>query len=156
MLSVGDIVDDFTLQDQRGADVRWSDLRGRPVVVFFDPKADTPGCTKEACAFRDTRALFEEAGAAVIGISADPVKRQAAFSDKYDLNVPLLADPERRVLEPWGVWAEKKNYGKTYMGIVRTTVLFDAEGRVAHVWSPVKVAGHVEQVLERVRVSASG
>ena len=155
MLSVGDTVEDFTLPDQTGAEVRWSDFRGRPVVVFFYPKASTPGCTTEACGFRDMRGLFEQAGAAVVGVSADSVKRQAAFSDKYDLNMPLLSDPEHVVLEPWGVWGEKKLYGRTSMGIIRSTFLFDAEGRVAHVWSPVRVKGHVEKVLERVRSASS-
>ena len=153
MLSVGDTVEDFTLPDQRGEPLRWSDLRGRPVVVFFYPKASTPGCTTEACGFRDMRSLFDEAGAAVIGVSADTVKRQAAFSDKHDLNMPLLSDPDHLILEPWGVWGEKKLYGRTFMGIIRTTILFDASGQVARVWSPVRVKGHVEQVLEAVRAT---
>lgn len=151
MLAIGDTVADFTLPDQHGQPVRWSDLRGAPVVVFFYPKADTPGCTREACAFRDLSAAFGELGARVIGVSADPVKRQAAFDTKHGLGLTLLADPDRVVLEPWGVYGEKQMYGKTVKGIVRTTVLFDADGRVAHVWSPVKVDGHVEKVLERVR-----
>lgn len=151
MLKVGDTVEDFALQDQHGATVRWSSFRGRPVVVFFYPKADTPGCTKEACAFRDVRGELEAAGAAVVGVSADSVKRQASFDTKYGLGIPLLADPDHVVLEPWGVWGDKKMYGRTTKGIVRTTVLFDAEGRVTHVWSPVKVDGHVDAVLARVR-----
>ncbi|MEQ1508414.1 MAG: thioredoxin-dependent thiol peroxidase [Myxococcota bacterium] len=151
MLSVGETVAEFTLPDQAGQAVTWSSLRGTPVVVFFYPKADTPGCTKEACAFRDLSAEFAAAGARVIGISADPPKRQKAFDDKYTLGMPLLSDPDHAVLAPWGVWGEKKMYGKTVHGIVRTTVLFDADGRVAHVWSPVKVDGHVDQVLARVR-----
>lgn len=154
MLAIGDTVADFTLPDQQGNPVRWADLRGKPVVVFFYPKADTPGCTREACAFRDLKAEFEAAGARVLGASADPVKRQASFDGKYGLGITLLADPEKQILAPWGVYGEKKMYGKTVMGIVRTTVLFDAEGRVAHVWSPVKVDGHVDKVLERVRQGA--
>ena len=151
MLAVGDTVEDFALSDQHGNTVRWSDLRGKPIVVFFYPKADTPGCTKEACAFRDLQGDFEAAGARVIGVSADPPKRQAAFDAKYGLGLPLLADPDHVVLEPWGVWGDKKMYGRTTKGVVRTTVLFDAEGRVALVWSPVKVDGHVDRVLERLR-----
>ena len=151
MLKVGDTVDDFALQDQDGNTVRWSSFRGKPTVVFFYPKADTPGCTREACDFRDARSVLAEEGANVVGISADPPKRQAAFAEKYQLPMRLLSDPDHSVLEPWGVWGDKKNYGKTYKGILRTTVLFDAKGRVAHVWSPVKVDGHVDKVVERIR-----
>jgi thioredoxin-dependent peroxiredoxin len=151
MIGVGDVPADFTLNDHTGAAVSWSSFRGRPVVVFFYPRADTPGCTKEACAFRDLRAEFDGAGAAVVGVSGDTVKKQGAFVDKYGLGLTLLADPDHVILEPWGVYGEKKMYGKVTKGIVRTTVLFDAEGRVAHVWSPVKVDGHVDAVLARVR-----
>lgn len=151
MIAVGDVPGDFTLPDQTGAQVAWASFRGRPVVVFFYPRADTPGCTREATAFRDLRGELDAAGAAVIGISGDTVKRQAAFADKYTLGLPLLADPDRVVLEAWGVYGEKKMYGKVTRGIIRTTVLFDAEGRAAHVWSPVKVDGHVDAVLARVR-----
>lgn len=151
MIAVGDAPEDFTLPDHTGTPVAWSSFRGRPVVVFFYPRADTPGCTKEACAFRDLRAEFDAAGAAVIGISGDTVKKQAAFADKYGLGLRLLADPDRVVLGPWGVYGDKMMYGKVTKGIIRTTVLFDARGRAVHVWSPVKVDGHVDKVLERVR-----
>lgn len=150
MLEPGDKPKDFTLKDQDGHDVRWSDLRGRPVVVFFYPKASTPGCTKEACAFRDHREAFDQRGVRILGVSADSVKAQASFHDKYELTMPLLADPDHVILEPWGVWGEKKNYGRTYMGIKRSTFLFDAEGALLHVWPSVRVAGHVEKVLEKV------
>lgn len=150
MLAVGDTVDDFTLLDQNGNEVHWKDFRGKPVVVFFYPRANTPGCTKEACAFRDLNAEFEAAGAQVVGVSADSVKKQANFTTKHELNMPLLSDPEHVILEPWGVWGEKKMYGKTSMGIVRSTFLFDADGTVTQVWSPVRVAGHVDKVLEAV------
>lgn len=156
MIAVGDTVEDFTLQNQSGESVTWSDLRGNPVVVFFYPKANTPGCTTEACGFRDLSGDFEALGVKVLGMSADTVKRQSNWTTKYDLNMPLLADTEREVIEAWGVWQEKKNYGRTYMGIVRTTVLFDAEGRVVEVWSPVKVKGHVDAVLERCRQLVEG
>jgi peroxiredoxin Q/BCP len=151
MLQVGDEVDDFALQDQDDNTVRWSSFRGKPTVVFFYPKADTSGCTREACDFRDAHSVLAEEGANVVGISADPPNRQAAFAEKYQLPMRLLSDPDHSVLEPWGVWGDKKNYGKTYKGILRTTVLFDAKGRVAHVWSPVKVDGHVDKVVERIR-----
>ena len=151
MLDVGDRPDDFELQDQHGAAVRWSSLRGRKVVVFFYPKADTPGCTKEACSFRDLGAELRAAGAEVIGVSADTVRKQASFADKHSLGYPLLADPEHAVLGPWGVFGEKKMYGKTVKGIVRSTFLFDEEGRVVRRWSPVKVEGHAEAVLAALR-----
>lgn len=151
MLAPGDTVADFTLHDHQGQPVTWSALRGKPVVFFFYPKANTPGCTTEACAFRDLAGDFESAGVAVFGISADSVKSQANFATKYDLTMPLLSDPEHVVLEPWGIWGEKKNYGKTYQGIHRTTVWFDAAGTVVQVWNNVRVKGHAEAVLEAVR-----
>lgn len=147
VIDVGDVPADFELQDQEGRTVRWAQYRGRPVVVFFYPRADTPGCTKEACAFRDLGAAFAAKGAAVLGVSGDTVKRQAAFHAKYALNLTLLADPEKRILVPWGVYGEKKMYGKPVMGIVRSTFLFDAEGKVVRRWSPVRVDGHVDAVL---------
>lgn len=150
MLAPGDTVEPFSLEDHQGNTVSWSDLRGRDVVFFFYPKASTPGCTKEACAFRDLSDAFEAAGVAVYGVSADTVKRQSNFATKYDLNMPLLADTEHTILEPWGIWAEKKNYGRTYMGIKRTTVWFDAEGVVKHVWENVRVKEHAEKVLAAV------
>ncbi len=142
---------DFTLSDQDGNQVSWSDFRGRPVVVFFYPKANTPGCTKEACDFRDLKAEFDSVGTAVVGISADTVKRQSNFRTKHSLTMPLLADPEHLVLDPWGVWVEKKNYGRTYMGIRRTTALFDAEGKPVQVWTNVRVKGHADTVLAAAR-----
>jgi peroxiredoxin Q/BCP len=150
MIEPGATVAPFTLCDQDGNDVAWDSLRGKPVVFFFYPKANTPGCTTEACAFRDLAADFEDRGVTVIGVSADTPKRQASFATKYDLTMPLLADPDHRILEPWGVWAEKRNYGKTYMGIVRSTFLFDADGTLRHVWPSVRVKGHAEAVLATV------
>ncbi|MEN0067456.1 MAG: thioredoxin-dependent thiol peroxidase [Myxococcota bacterium] len=150
MLVVGDTVDEFTLCDQNGNEVPWNAFRGKPLVVFFYPRANTPGCTKEACAFRDLSSEFEAAGARVVGVSADSVKVQSNFTNKHDLNMPLLSDPDHVILEPWGVWGEKKMYGKTSMGIIRSTFLFDADGVVQHVWSPVRVKGHVDAVLEKV------
>ena len=152
MLAVGDTVGDFVLKDQAEGDVRWSDLRGSPVVVFFYPKANTPGCTKEAVGFQRLGDAFAELGVKVVGASADTVKRQAGFADKHELQMPLLADPEHTILEPWGVWGEKKSYGRTSMGIIRSTVLFDADGTVVHVWSPVRGAeAHPDAVLEKAK-----
>jgi peroxiredoxin Q/BCP len=156
MLEPGQTPADFTLLDQAGAPVAWSSLRGKPVVVFFYPKASTPGCTQEACDFRDLRAAFDGIGVTVIGASADAPKAQARFADKHTLPFPLLSDPDHVVLVPWGVWGKKKLYGKDYDGIVRTTVLFDAQGKVAKVWSPVKVAGHVDAVLAAARALVGG
>lgn len=151
MIAPGDRPDDFTLLDQGGTPVAWSSFRGRRVVVFFYPRASTPGCTKEACGFRDLAADFEAAGAAVIGVSADSVEAQAKFAERNELPYPLLSDPEHAILEPWGVWGEKKNYGRTYMGIHRTTVLFDEHGVVTRVWPKVRVKGHVDAVLSHLR-----
>jgi len=151
MIAEGTTPEPFELLDQEGAPVASADLSGTPHVLFFYPKASTPGCTKEACAFRDLSSDFASLGVRVFGVSADSVKRQSNFAAKYELNMPLLSDPEHTILEPWGIWAEKKNYGRTYMGIVRTTVLFDGQGKVAHVWSPVRVKGHAEAVLEKAR-----
>ena len=147
MLKPGDTVENFSLLDHTGAETTWASLRGRRCVFFFYPKASTPGCTKEACAFRDMAAEFEAAGAAVFGASADSVKRQSNFSTKNELNMPLLSDPDGVILKAWGVWGEKKMYGKTYEGIIRSTFVFDEEGKVLRVWSPVRVKGHVEEVL---------
>ena len=150
MLEVGATVAPFTLTAHDGSEVRWADLRGQPVVFFFYPKANTPGCTQEACAFRDLGPEFAARGVRVFGVSADSVKKQAGFANKYDLTMPLLADPDRVILDAWGVWGEKQMYGKTYKGIVRSTVLFDADGVVRHVWPKVSVKGHAEDVLARV------
>jgi peroxiredoxin Q/BCP len=149
MLEVGTLPEDAELQDHNGEPVRLSETRGTPSVFFFYPKASTPGCTKEACAFSELTAAFSALGVTVYGISADSVRRQANFATKYELRMQLLADPEREIIEAWGVWQEKKNYGRTYMGIVRSTFLFDADGKLAHVWPKVRVKGHAEAVLEK-------
>jgi peroxiredoxin Q/BCP len=143
----GERAPDFTLYADDGRKVKLSALRGRPVVVYFYPKDDTPGCTREACAFRDRKAEIVRLGATVLGISPDDVESHRAFRDKYGLNFPLLADPEHKVAEKYGVWRERNMYGKTVMGIQRSTFVIGAEGRVARVWRNVKVDGHHEQVL---------
>jgi thioredoxin-dependent peroxiredoxin len=138
---------DFALQDDRGATVKLSELRGRPVVLYFYPKDDTPGCTKEACAFRDRSGELADLGATVLGVSPDDVASHARFRDKYRLDFPLLADPEHSVAETYGAWREKQNYGRTYMGIQRSTFLIDGEGVVRKVWRKVDVAEHDTKVL---------
>lgn len=150
MLDVGEKPADFVIADQSGAEVAWSSFRGRPVIVFCYPRASTPGCTTEACAFRDASAAFAALGFAVVGLSPDAPKRQAGFASKYDLAMPLLCDADRTVLDAWGVFGEKKMYGKVVHGVVRSTFWFDADGRVVKRWSPVKVAGHVDAVLAAI------
>lgn len=150
MIEAGTTVESFTLKDHEGNDVSWDSFRGKPVVFFFYPKANTPGCTKEACAFRDLSPKFADNGVQIVGISADSVKRQSNFVNKYELTMPLLSDPDRDVIEAWGVWGEKKMYGKTYEGIIRSTFLFDADGTLVQVWPKVRVKGHAEAVLDAV------
>ena len=143
----GEPAPDFTLSADHGRPVKLSSLRGSPVVVYFYPKDDTPGCTREACAFRDRKAEIARLGASVLGISPDDVDSHSQFRDKFGLNFPLLADPEHKVAEKYGAWRERNMYGKTVMGIQRSTFIIDAKGRVARVWRSVKVDGHDEQVL---------
>lgn len=138
---------DFSLAADDGREIRLSALRGKPVVLYFYPKDDTPGCTKEACAFRDRRSEIEERGAIVLGVSPDTVASHGKFRDKYDLNFPLLADPGHTVADSYGAWREKNMYGKVSMGIQRSTFLIDAKGVVRKVWKKVSVDGHDEQVL---------
>jgi peroxiredoxin Q/BCP len=142
---------DFSLRDDDGQTVKLSSLRGKPVVVYFYPRDDTPGCTREACAFRDRRAEIARLGATVLGISPDDVDSHRRFRDKFELNFPLLADPQHKVAEKYGAWREKNMYGKTVMGIQRSTFVIDPQGRVARVWRNVKVDGHDEQVLAEVK-----
>ena len=151
LVQMGAKAPDFALPRDGGETVRLADYSGRPVVLFFYPKASTPGCTTEACDFTARMADFEAAGAVVLGISKDSVKRQENFAAKQALSMPLLSDAESDVCERYGVWAEKKMYGKSFMGIVRTTVLIGGDGNVLKVWSPVKVAGHAAEVLDAVR-----
>ncbi|MDX2039333.1 MAG: thioredoxin-dependent thiol peroxidase [Isosphaeraceae bacterium] len=138
---------DFTLKDQDGQDVSLSSLRGTPVVLYFYPKDDTPGCTKEACAFQDARAAYAAAGARVIGVSPDSSASHAKFAKKYDLGFTLLADTEKTVCEAYGVWKEKNMYGKKSMGVERTTFVIDRDGMISKVFAKVKVDGHSDAVL---------
>jgi peroxiredoxin Q/BCP len=137
----------FTLTADDGSKVRLVDLKGRPIVLYFYPKDDTPGCTREACAFRDQQANLEKLGATVLGVSADSVESHRKFRDKHRLNFPLLADVNHKVAENYGAWREKNLYGKKSMGVQRSTFLIDSNGKVAKVWKAVKVDGHDQQVL---------
>ncbi|MEA2695281.1 MAG: thioredoxin-dependent peroxiredoxin [Acidobacteriota bacterium] len=147
-IEAGEAAPDFTLPADDGGTVRLSDLCGKPVVLYFYPQDDTPGCTKEACAFRDRSADFEERGAVVLGVSPDDVASHGRFRDKFTLNFPLLADAGHQVAERYGAWREKNLYGKKSMGIQRSTFLIDREGKVRKVWKRVAVDGHDEEVLK--------
>ncbi len=146
-LNVGDTAPDFTAPDQDGSSVTLSGLRGKPVVLYFYPKADTPGCTTQACGIRDHRADYAKLGVTVLGVSPDPVKPIAKFAEKFDLGFRLLSDEDHSVAEAYGVWVEKSMYGRTYMGNERTTFLIDAGGKITHIFRKVKPAEHDEQVL---------
>jgi peroxiredoxin Q/BCP len=151
MLEPGQPAPDFTLPDQDGRPVSLSSRRGSKVVLYFYPKDDTPGCTKEACAFRDARADYEKLGAQVLGISPDTAASHRKFADKYGLPFTLLADPDKTVCQAYGVWKEKTLYGKKSMGVERTTVLIDENGVIRRVFPRVRVEGHSEKVLEALR-----
>lgn len=140
----------FALNDQNGTTHRLSEYAGRPVVLYFYPKDDTSGCTKEACAFRDSLPKFKPSTAAVLGVSILDEASKAKFAEKYDLNFPLLADPEHEIAEKYGVWQKRSMYGRSFMGVARTTYLIDADGKVAKRWDKVKVDGHADEVLEAV------
>lgn len=143
---------DFELPDDAGTPRRLSDFRGRPVVLYFYPKDDTPGCTTEACAFRDDYSAYEQAGVTILGVSPDTVKAHAKFKAKYDLPFPLLADVEHKVCELYQVWALKKFMGREYMGVLRTTFLLDADGRIVKVFEDVKPGGHSAEVLSALKM----
>jgi len=138
----------FTLQADDGSKVKLSELKGSPVVLYFYPRDDTPGCTREACAFRDRQDEIQGLGAQVFGISPDTVESHVKFRDKYSLNFPLLADPDHKMADKYGAWREKNMYGKKSMGIQRSTYLIDADGKVAKLWKRVKVDGHDQQVID--------
>ncbi|SMR72457.1 peroxiredoxin Q/BCP [Aliiroseovarius halocynthiae] len=146
--SVGDIAPDFTLPQDGGDPINLLDLAGGPVVLFFYPKDNTPGCTTEALDFTALWHEFQSLGVQVLGVSKDSLKKHENFRNKHALAVPLLSDAESDVCERYGTWGEKKNYGRTYMGITRTTFLIGADGHIAQVWEKVKVKGHAQEVLE--------
>ena len=141
----------FHLPRDGGATVSLSDFAGRKLVLFFYPRADTPGCTKEAIDFTRLSGAFAESATAVLGVSADPPKAQEAFRDKHQLATPLVSDEQHEMLEAYGVWGEKSMYGRTFQGILRTTVLIGADGRISKIWRHVKVDGHADDVLAAVR-----
>jgi thioredoxin-dependent peroxiredoxin len=149
-LQVGDPAPDFTLPATEEGSVTLSSLRGRIVVLYFYPKDDTSGCTKEAQAFNGLKDSFSARDAVILGMSPDPLKKHEKFKAKYELAFPLVADEEKGVLEAYGVWVEKSMYGRKYMGVERTTFLIDREGRIARIWPKVKVPGHAEEVLAAV------
>ena len=150
-LSIGDPAPDFTLPSDAGEMVSLSDYAGAPLVLFFYPKDDTPGCTKEAIGFTASLPDFQAAGAAVVGASKDPVAKHAKFVAKHDLGIPLVSDEDGDLCERYGVWVEKNMYGRKYMGIERATFLIGADGKIQQIWRKVKVAGHVEAVLAAVK-----
>ncbi len=154
MLHVGDMAPDFSLPDQNGETVMLSGLKDKTVVLFFYPKADTSGCTAEACAFRDAREEFSGENAVLLGISPDESKAQLAFADKYNLPFHLLADTEHKTAEEYGVWAEKSMYGRQYMGIERATYVIAPGGKIRTIFRKVKVPGHSDEVLTAIREAA--
>lgn len=151
MIDVGNAAPEVSLPRDGGEVVTINDLKPKAVVLYFYPKDDTPGCTKEALAFTAMMDEFESAGAIVLGVSKDPVKKHDKFVSKYSLSIPLLSDEDGDVCERYGTWVEKKMYGKTYMGIERSTFLIDGDGVVRDIWRKVKVPGHAEAVLDAVK-----
>jgi peroxiredoxin Q/BCP len=149
-VDTGDESPDFSLPTDGGGELSLSSLRGQAVVLYFYPKDDTSGCTRQALGFRDALADFKKAGVAVVGVSKDSAAKHDKFKAKYQLNFPLVADEECTACEAWGVWVEKSMYGRKYMGIERSTFLIGADGKIARAWRKVMVPGHVEEVLEAV------
>ena len=147
MIGVGDLAPDFVLPSDRGNVVRLSELRGTRVVLFFYPKDDTSGCTKEACGFRDAMPAIVERNATVLGVSPDPVRSHERFRDKYDLNFPLLVDEDHKVAEAYGAWGLKKLYGREYHGILRSTFVIGEDGRIEKAYRKVRPAEHAEEVV---------
>ena len=146
-LAPGDKAPDFELPSDDGGKVSLADFKGRKLVIYFYPRADTPGCTKESIDFSKHKAAFSRANTAVLGISADPVKAQARFRDKHDLKIPLGSDETTGMLKAYGAWGEKSLYGRKFLGVIRSTVLIGENGRIAQLWPKVKVEGHADEVL---------
>lgn len=150
-LKEGDKAPDFSLPSDGGKIISLADYKGKKVVLYFYPKDDTPGCTKESCAFRDNLTDFNKVGIEVIGVSKDSVKKHDKFKEKHSLNFPLISDEDGELCEKYGVWVEKKLYGRKYMGIERSTFLIDENGVIRNIWRKVKVTGHVEEVLKEAQ-----
>ncbi len=150
MLQTGDPAPDFTMEADKGGPVSLKDLRGKTVVLYFYPKDDTPGCTRESCAFRDHFPSFQGRDVQIYGVSCDDIPSHEKFAAKYDLPFPLLSDPDTSVSTAYGVYKEKTNYGRKYMGIERSTFVIDGDGRISRIFRNVKVDGHVEKVLNEV------
>jgi thioredoxin-dependent peroxiredoxin len=151
IVEVGSKAPAFSLKDQHGETVKLSDLKGKHVVLYFYPKDDTPGCTKEACGFRDEHAALKKAGAVVLGVSPQGEASHKKFSDKFTLPFQLLVDEDHSVAEKYGAWGERSLYGRKFMGILRSTFLIGPDGKVAKVWPKVKVEGHVDDVLAAIK-----
>jgi peroxiredoxin Q/BCP len=149
-LKEGDTAPEITLDTDSGDSFTLSSLKGKNVVLYFYPKADTPGCTKESCEFRDTSKKFTKANTVIVGISPDPTKAQAKFKEKFDLPFVLLADVDHKACEDYDVWKEKSMYGKKYMGVERTTFVIDPKGKIKKIFPKVKVDGHAEEVLAAI------
>ena len=147
----GDKAPNFTLRNENNNEITLTDYKGKKVILYFYPKDDTPGCTKESNEFSELSDKFKLKNTEIIGISKDSVESHKKFKEKYNLKVTLVSDPEMEAIQAYGVWKEKKNYGKTYMGIVRTTVLINEEGKIEKRWNNVKVNGHCEKVLEAIK-----
>jgi peroxiredoxin Q/BCP len=154
MLSSGMDAPDFSLPDETGTIRSLSEIRGHPLVLYFYPKDDTPGCTTEACNFRDNYSQYNQAGITILGVSPDTTKSHTKFKAKYELPFTLLADAEHKVCELYGVWGTKKNYGREYQGVFRTTFLIDENGKIVHVFKNVKPAGHAGEVLAKLHAKA--
>ena len=151
MLEVGEAAPEFTLPRDGEGDITLVELHGNPVILYFYPKDDTTGCTKEACDFREAYSAFQKLGVEVIGVSPDPVKKHNKFKVKYDLPFPLLSDEGKTVVSDYGVWVEKSMYGRKYMGVERSTFLIGADGNIQAAWRKVKVPGHVEAVMKALQ-----
>jgi peroxiredoxin Q/BCP len=150
-LKVGEKAPAFSLPRDGGGSVSLAEYKGRKLVIYFYPRADTPGCTRESIDFSQLRAEFKKAGTEILGVSADPIKAQDAFKKKHDLHIGLLSDETHKVLEAYGAWGKKSMYGKSFMGILRSTFLIGPDGRIAHIWPKVKVAGHAAEVLKTAK-----
>jgi len=155
-LNTNDKAPDFTLQDENGKEVSLKSLRGKVVVLYFYPRADTPGCTIEACEFRDTFKQMQKTGAVLLGVSPDTPKAQKKFQDKFKLPFSLLADADKKVADSFGVLQEKNMYGKKVMGIVRSTFIIGPDGKIQHIFSKVKAEGHAQQVLDYLKTPGKG